>query len=222
MCGRTALFIPREALEERFDGRLQGEYVPRYNIAPGEDLYIVPAGDPDGIHTAHWGLTPPWAEERDTGLINARAETVDEKSAFRNAWAEQPCLVLASGFYEWQAISGETKQPYWISRTATDALAMAGIWTSSPDGERTVAILTTQPNETVEPIHDRMPVVLPTSAESTYMHASPVERKQLCQPYPCDDLEVTPISTAVNDPSIDRPDLIEPVNRTQSDLDEFA
>lgn len=227
MCGRTSLFIPLEDLEDRFGAQYvaDGGYQPRFNIAPAAPIEIITNEAPDEIDQYTWGLVPHWADEPAEGFINARAETAHEKPAFRKAWSKRPCLVLSSGFYEWQAANGGLKQPYRLYRENDPAFAMAGLWEEwEGDGEqrRTVTILTTDPNDVVEPIHDRMPVVLPRSAEQTWLAAGPDERQELCRPYPDDDLAAYPISTLVNDPETDDARVIEPLETEQSDLGEFA
>jgi len=227
MCGRTSLFAPRADLERRFGATVvaDGGYRPRYNVAPGAGLEVVTNDAPDGIDRYRWGLVPFWADDAGDGLINARSETADEKRAFARAWESRPCLVLSSGFYEWRRGNGGPKQPYRIYREDASAFALAGLWEVwEGDGERLpcVTILTTEPNDLVEPIHDRMPVVLPREDEAAWLTAGPDERKALCRPYPGDDLDAYPISTRVNDPAHDDPSVIEPLGHGQSGLDEFA
>lgn len=227
MCGRNSLFLAREDLEDRFDAKIvaDGGYTPRYNIAPGADLEVVTNEATDEIDQYHWGLIPFWADEPEEGIINARSETVDEKRVFENAWESRPCLVLSTGFYEWESRNGGPKQPYRIYREDDPAFAMAGLWERWDGDDETVScvtILTTEPNEVIEPIHDRMPVVLPTDAEAEWLAAEPSRRKELCQPYPDVDLTAYEISTYVNDPGHDEPTVIEPLEHEQSGLGEFG
>lgn len=229
MCGRTSMFIQQPEMETRFDAEVADgvEYRPRYNIAPGEDLEVITNENRDEIDQLHWGLVPFWADEVGDGYINARSETAHEKRAFSDAWNHRPCLVLSTGFYEWQKLNGGPKQPYRIHRDGDGgdvAFAMAGLWqeTTVEDEEvRSVTILTTEPNDIVEPIHDRMPVVLPENEETTWLEAGPDERHELCQPYPDEDLDAYPISTRVNDPGNDDPGVIEPAGSEQSGLGDF-
>lgn len=226
MCGRNSLFIEQAELEARFDAELvaDGGYTPRYNIAPGTGLEVITNDAPDEIDRYHWGLVPFWADEPSDGMINARSETADEKRVFEEAWESRPCLVLSSGFYEWRAPNGGPKQPYRVHREG-DAMAMAGLWDVWEGPNETISsvtILTTEPNELMEPIHDRMPVVLPRAAESAWLSAGPAEREELCQPYPADDLDAYEISTRVNNPGNDDPSVIEPLDHEQSGLGEFS
>ncbi len=227
MCGRTALFTPQEALETYFDATVvaDGGYTPRYNITPGESLAVITNETPDEIERYHWGLIPPWAEDPSEGLSNARAETADQKRSFRDAWASRPCLVLSSGFYEWQTHSERQNQPYRIYRDGAPAFAMAGLWETWTGGDEEsscVTILTTEANDLMQPIHHRMPVVLSHAAEETWLSAGPAERATLCQPSPTADLEAEEISTRVNNPANDDPSVIEPLAHEQSGLDEFG
>ena len=160
MCGRNSLFIDQADLEARFDAEMvaDGGYTPRYNIAPGEDLYIITDEASDEIGAYHWGLIPFWADEPEEGIINARSETADEKRVFERAWESRPCLVLSSGFYEWKSPNGGSKQPYRIHREDDPAFAMAGLWDVWEGDDETIScvtIITTEPNDLMNSIHDR-------------------------------------------------------------------
>jgi len=225
MCGRTSLFAPRAELESRFDVTVPDAYGPRYNIAPTDPLEVITSDQSDAVQRFYWGFMPHWADTDDEGFINARAETASEKPAFRDAWESRPCLVLSSGFYEWKETGRGSKQPYRVYREDDPVFAMAGLWQHwEHDGQQrdTVTILTTEPNDLIEPLHDRMAVVLPRDVEDAWLTAGPDERSSLCRPYPDDDLDVYPISTAVNNPATDSPSLIEPDESEQTGLGEFA
>jgi putative SOS response-associated peptidase YedK len=227
MCGRNSLFIERGDLEARFDAEVitDGGYTPRYNIAPGDGLEVITNKAPNEIDRYHWGLIPFWADEPEEGIINARSETADEKRVFEQAWESRPCLVLSSGFYEWKAPDGGPKQPYRVYREDYPAFAMAGlwdVWESETETIPCVTILTTDPNDFMKPIHDRMPVVLPQEMEAGWLSANPDTRKELCQPYPEDDLGAYEISTRVNNPRNGDPRVIEPLDHEQSGLSEFT
>ena len=168
MCGRFALKAPPSKLIERFDLDACADFNPRYNIPPGTDIPVI-RQSPEGkrvLHLLRWGLIPHWAKNPSIGakLNNARGETVAEKPSFREPFKRRRCLIPADGFYEWKT-EGKTKQPYYISLKAGEPMAMAGLWESwkAPDGNilRTVCIVTTRANTVMEPIHDRMPLVLP-------------------------------------------------------------
>jgi putative SOS response-associated peptidase YedK len=225
MCGRTSLFAPLSDLESRLDAThaRPSAYEPRYNVAPQDDVEVVTGADPDAIDRHHWGLLPEWADGPGDGFINARAETVAEKPAFRESWAERPCLVPSSGFYEWKSV-GKGTEPYRVHRP-DDLMLLGGVWREwEGDGRRlrSVTILTTEPNDLMGDLHDRMPVLLRPDEEATWLTGSPAERAALCRPYPDDDLEAYRIGTAVNDPSNDSPDIIERADSHQSGLGEFA
>lgn len=227
MCGRNSLFIEQGDLEARFDAEVvtDGGYTPRYNIAPGDGVYIITNEAPNEIDRYHWGLIPFWADKPEEGIINARSETANEKRVFERAWKSRPCLVLSSGFYEWKSPNGGPKQPYRIYRENDVAFAMAGLWDVWEGEDETIScvtILTTEPNDLMKPIHDRMPVVLPGNAESEWLSTGPDARKELCRPYPEDDLVANEISTRVNNPENDDPRVIEPLNHEQSGLGEFS
>ncbi|MEF8863670.1 MAG: SOS response-associated peptidase, partial [Haloarculaceae archaeon] len=139
-------------------------------------------------------------------------------------WESRPCLVLSSGFYEWRETGGGPKRPYRIYREDAPAFAMAGLWgVWDGDGRSipSVTILTTGPNELMEPIHDRMPVVLPADEEEAWLTAGPEERAELCRPYPGSDLDAYEVPTRVNDPKNDDPGVIEPLGHEQSGLGDF-
>lgn len=225
MCGRTSLFAPRAELESRFDATVPAAYTPRYNIAPTDPVEVITSTQPDTIQRFRWGFRPDWADADETGFINARSETVAEKPVFADAWESRPCLVLSSGFYEWAETTRGQKQPYRVYREDDPVFAMAGLYTDwEHDGQHqhTVTILTTEPNDLIEPLHHRMAVVLPREAEGTWLTASPAERAKLCRPYPDDDLDAYRISTAVNDPATDAPSIIDPVDAEQTGLGEFT
>ena len=227
MCGRTSLFVPRSELEDRFEATVvaDGGYRPRYNIAPGSGLAVVTNDATDEIDRFHWGLVPPWAEAVDDGYINARAETAAETRPFGDAWANRPCLVLSSGFYEWKDVGAGPKEPHRVHREGDPAFAMAGLWQETTVDEepvRSVTILTTEPCDVLEPIHDRMPVVLCRDEESAWLERGPAERQALCRPYPGDDLDAYPVGRTVNDPGNDDPRVIEPAETEQRGLGDFG
>lgn len=227
MCGRTSLFVPRSVLEDRFEIDVPQETIPRYNIAPGDDLLSVRNDAPDSGGMLRWGLIPHWVDDPDeySQPINARAETVDEKPFFRDAFENRRCLILADGFYEWNGERG-SKEPYRIERTDQEPFAFAGLWEtwgSNGDEIQTCAILTTESNDTVAPIHDRMPVMLEPDEESQWLSAEDPERvAAVCDPYPDSELHAYRISKAVNDPDNDGPEILDPADNSQSGLDEFA
>jgi putative SOS response-associated peptidase YedK len=231
MCGRTSLHLPQALVESRFDAEATEPLEPRYNIAPFEDLPVIADAAPETIDQYEWGLLPAWADDPEDAYrpINARAETVAEKPTFRDSFASHRCLVLADGFYEWQEQPGGPSQPYRIQREDEQPFAMAGLyseWKQHGATKTTVAIITTDANDLLEPIHDRMPVLLPESREREWIEAATGEAvADLLQPYPDGAFEAYPISRAVNDPGNDSAAVIEPVEgetQSQTGLDEFT
>ena len=226
MCGRTSLYVDPDDLAERFEADFDFEYEPRYNVAPGDDLVVLPDDREDTITRQEWGLVPSWADDPDEGPrpINARAETVDEKPTFRDAFERRRCLVLGDGFYEWAGSRG-SKRPHRVHLTDDRPFAMAGLWDRWENGStiESVTIVTTEANDVVAPIHDRMPIILEPENEREWLHADPSQAHDLLDPYAGDDLETYPISTTVNDPSNDSPDVLLPADRgEQSDLGDFG
>ena len=167
-----------------------------------------------------WGLIPSWAKDPKIGYqcINAKAETVAEKPSFRSAFKKRRCLVVATGFYEWQ-VQGRTKQPMWIGLRSKRPFAFAGLWEHWKPAEEepleTCTIITTEPNELMRPIHNRMPVILaPVSYDQwldpTFQHIEPL--KALLRPYLSEELTAYPVSTFVNNPRHDAPQCLEPIS----------
>lgn len=229
MCGRTSLFTPQPVIERRFDATFDHAFEPRYNIAPGDHLVTV-HDDGTGTLTAdEWGFVPSWADDFDGGPrpINARAETVGENDLFRSAFENRRALVVSDGFYEWQGERGG-KQPYRVTVEDHSPFAMAGIWSRwKKDGEcrTTVAIITTEANDVMAPIHDRMPVILDDGDESTWLESESLETAaDLLEPYRGDDLDAISISTTVNDPANDSLAVIDPIggDSGQTGLDSFG
>jgi len=218
MCGRFSNFSPIEILRERFRADPPDEPVyPRYNAAPGQKLIVIPMGDPHKMHFSKWGLIPRWAKDPKIGnsLINARSETLREKPAFRDSLQRGRCLVLADGFYEWKNTDGR-KIPYRVELTNRRPFAMAGLcskWKDAMGKEiDTFTIVTTNANEIVGTIHDRMPVIF--NREEEIMWLDPIVDYHLVNqyllPYSEKDMEIYPISTLVNSPKNDTADIVKP------------
>ncbi|QLG28173.1 SOS response-associated peptidase [Halorarum halophilum] len=231
MCGRTSLAIDLTVLTERFDAHPAAGVTirPRYNIAPRDDLLAIQNDAPAEFDLLEWGFIPQWADDPEEGPqpINARSETVTEKPMFREAFESRRCLIPADGFYEWTGTRG-SKQPYRIERPDRSPFAYAGLWeTWTPaEGEPrvTCTILTTDANEVVAPIHDRMPVILEEQHEETWLTGgSPDKLQSVLTPYPSEELHAYPVSTRVNSPRNDSADLLEALDiGDQSGLGDFA
>lgn len=221
MCGRFTLTIDPAELRAAFPWlhAIPDELAPRYNIAPTQPLAVVPNDGKNHLDFYTWGLIPSWAKDPAIGnkLINARAETLAEKPSFRSAFRRRRCLVLADGFYEWQANpDGRGKTPMRIRLASGDPFAFAGLWElwNAPDGSQiySAAIITTEPNSLMAPIHNRMPAILPPEAYTAWL--DPAERNDLqglLKPYDPARMIAQPVSRRVNDPKYDAPDCVLPV-----------
>ncbi|MBZ0165757.1 MAG: SOS response-associated peptidase [Candidatus Omnitrophica bacterium] len=218
MCGRFAQTrTEKETLLKRFRlKKIVEDLVPRFNIAPGQNVPVILNENPSELTQVRWGLIPFWSKDDKIGykMINARAETIGEKPAFRNSLKKKRCLIIADGFYEWQKRT-DGKHPYRICRADGEPFAFAGIWDSwqQDDKEiRTCSIITTGPNTLMKDIHDRMPVILQEDQEEAWLSNIPVvEARQLLRPCPPDDLKAYEISKLVNSPSNNEADIIEPI-----------
>ncbi len=229
MCGRTSLAAQVGTLTNRFGASPADDVTirPRYNIAPREELVAITNDAPQTMDQLEWGLLPHWAEDPDDGPrpINARSETAAEKPMFRDAFEKRRCLLLADGFYEWKGNRG-SKQPYRIERPDREPYAYAGLWdTWEQNGETigTCTILTTEANDVVADIHDRMPVILQRGDERSWLNGAGVDDiRSMCQPYP-GDLRAYPVSKQVNNPQNDSPHLLEELDiGEQSGLEDFG
>jgi putative SOS response-associated peptidase YedK len=194
---------------------------PRYNIAPTQDVAAVRAGVEGGrvLVELRWGLIPSWAKDRSIGsrMINARAETVADKPAFRAALRSRRCLVLADGFYEWQRL-GARKQPYFIGLRNGGPFAFAGLWERwAPNGSEPIescTILTTSANEVIAPIHDRMPVILDAQDHALWLDSGVEGASELLpvlRPQPAEAVRAFPVGLLVNNPANDVPACREPL-----------
>lgn len=227
--------------EVRIEEAESKEYRPRFNVAPTSRLLVVLQRADEGrlVEQLRWGLIPPWARSAREGarLINARAETVAASPAFRSSFRSRRCIVPADGFYEWQRqpvgggagadARGETRgrrsapsQPYYLRPPEGGVLALAGMWSAWKDPDTdlwllSATVITTRANQTVSPIHDRMPVLLPREAWAGWLDVSLGDvghLTSLLEPAPDDVLEIVPVSVRVNSVRNDGPELIEPVS----------
>ncbi len=219
MCGRFSFASPPEVVAEVCGLSEVPAFEPRYNVAPTQPVAAVRREDGQRrLVFLRWGLIPAWAKDPAIGarLINARAETVTEKPAFRAALRARRCLVLADGFYEW-ARRGGAKQPYFISFADGRPFALAGLWERWAGGGQSVescTILTTTPNEVVAPLHDRMPVILPPPTFDLWLGPAggePGRLQRLLRPHPAAGMVAWPVSPRVNSPRVDDPSCREPL-----------
>ena len=223
MCGRFTLTVDPTQLIEQFGlaGPPPAALGPRYNVAPTQPVAVIANTDgPRHLELFQWGLIPSWAKDAKIGnsLINARAETLAEKPAFRTALKRRRCLVLADGFYEWQKL-GSRKQPQYIQLKDGRPFAFAGLWESwrpAPDAPplHTCTIITTEPNSLMAEIHNRMPVILSPADYAAWLtpgELPAVEALALLHSYPAEAMQARPVSTAVNSPARDEPACILPL-----------
>jgi putative SOS response-associated peptidase YedK len=221
VCGRYTLAArDPAAVRARFGIGEAVEVRQRFNIAPGDDVLAVTT-DRQGAtrgELLRWGLVPSWAKSSELGLklINARVETAAERPAFKHAFARFRCLIVADGFYEWQARTGCPKQPFHITRADGGLFAFAGLWSiwHAPDGRqlRTCTILTTAANSAIAGLHNRMPVILAEQAEPVWLDTStPPERlDQVLAGLAPAQTALTPVGLAVNDARCDGPECLAP------------
>jgi putative SOS response-associated peptidase YedK len=222
MCGRFAFYSAHEAIVRLFQLKDDApEVEPHYNIAPTQYIATIRVNREGErkLSMLYWGLVPSWAKERSIGarMINARAETLRDKPAFRSAFERRRCLVLADGYYEWQR-SGAIKQPWFIRLANGEPFAMAGLWDAwrdPADGEllRSCSIVTTTPAQSIAHLHDRMPVILPPSAHAAWLDPANEDRAGLdamLAPIPSAELAAHPVSPRVNSARVDDAALVEP------------
>lgn len=225
MCGRFSLSDISQ-LRTRFGLKLNQEFptdddfatvlIPRYNIAPTQIIPAIINRGSNELAMFRWGLIPAWAKDAAIGpkMINARAETIAEKPSFRTALQRRRCLIPADGFYEWQKV-GRTKQPYRIILKGCELFGFAGLWDTwnAPTGEliNSCTIITTTPNELMEPLHNRMPVIMPRELEQIWLDQGITDQemlKDLLKPYPAELMKAYEVSTLVNSPHNDRPECL--------------
>ena len=218
MCGRFAFYSPHEAITDLFGVEFPLAIEPRFNVCPSQFIVTLRRGADGKLEPAvlKWGLIPSWSKDPKIGqrMINARAETAREKPSFRAAFRRRRCVILADGFYEWRKQDG-SKQPYFISMQDDVPFAMAGLWEywQGADGTEleTCTILTTAANEVMAPLHQRMPIIL-SPANTAHWTGPDCDQRESAQAVLDDcrnaDLKYRPVSTAVNSPRNDSPELL--------------
>jgi putative SOS response-associated peptidase YedK len=218
MCGRFTLTVDPADLQLLLDLiDVPAQLRPRYNIAPTQPVAVVTSPAERKVEIFQWGLIPSWSKDPSVAsrLINARAETVHEKPAFRAPFARKRCLILADGFYEWKMLENG-KQPYYIRLTGGAPFAFAGLWDhwTSPEGDerRTCAIITCAPNELMSPLHNRMPVIFDKTTMWDWLEpaAPALALKAMLAPYDAGAMAAYPVSHAVNRPAHDSPECLLP------------
>ncbi len=217
MCGRYTLTIDPADLQDMLElGELPPDLHPRYNIAPTQPVAVVTSADDRKVEFFQWGLIPSWSKDPAIGsrMINARAETLAEKPAYRVPFARKRCLILADGFFEWKQVD-KSKRPFFIQLKSREPFAFAGLWDTwaAPTGEakRTCTIVTCEPNELMSELHNRMPVILDKSLMWDWLDpaATPIGLRALLIPY-AKPMSAYAVSRLVNQPGSDSPTCIEP------------
>ncbi len=222
MCGRFALRLPPKSMAEQFDIDEPLDFAPRYNIAPTQPVLAL-RGRPGHESKKefgffHWGLIPFWAKDPSIGyrLINARSETAAEKPSFREAFKYRRCLISADGFYEWQKLR-EQKRPFFFHMKENREFAFAGLWEhwSGPDGSEieSCAILTTDANALMAPVHNRMPVIIAPEDYELWLFADMRKKDDLTKllsPFAEESMEAFPVTARVNNPRNEGPACVEP------------
>jgi putative SOS response-associated peptidase YedK len=220
MCNRY-----RRTTQEEELGRLYRVPIPAdpqlpisWNIAPGQDVLAIrlrSGGSERRLSPLRWGLIPSWAKDRKIAnkTKNARAETVDTAPSFRSAFQKRRCLLVADGFYEWRT-QGGPKMPFSIQLKSSEPFCFAGLWEpwkdpTSDEWLRTCTIITTEPNEMLAEIHDRMPVIIPVNHHEAWLNGS--AGKEILVPYPAELMEMYEISTLVNSPANNDARILEPI-----------
>ncbi len=231
MCGRYTQTQSSEAIAQTFGLQPIPDLQPRYNIAPTQPVSVITQSEAAREYRIfQWGLVPSWSKDPSIGsrMINARAETAAEKPSFRAPFKRRRCLVIADGFYEWQRSdnlnnlkggqkSGQ-KQPYYIQLKTRSLFGFAGLWDAWECGDgsylETCTILTTEPNELMQPIHNRMPVIVHPEDYDLWLDPSVPQRDRLqplLRPYEADAMQIYPVSKTVNSPRNETPACVEPL-----------
>ena len=203
MCGRFVLLTNLSVITESFNiQNVACEYRPGNNISPGQQIAaVIRKDDQNNLVNFRWGLIPSWAKDPSIGykMFNARAETVSEKPSFKNAFKKRRCLIVADGFYEWQKL-GKVKKPFYFHLKSGKPFGFAGLYESwaSPDQQQinTCTIITTEPNELIKPIHDRMPVILSKDKEALWIEPGIKDADQLLSiltPYPSEEMKMAEV-----------------------------
>ncbi|SRR6266487_755576 len=218
MCGRFTLAVDINTIARTFNAAVPSSLStgPRYNIAPQQNVLTVMRDETTHLDLLRWGLIPAWAKEESIGskMINARAETLAEKPSFKRLLHSKRCLLVADGFYEWKKEQGG-KTPMYITLRDGEPFVFAGLWDTWRDAEgqqiRTCTIITTEPNELVASIHNRMPVILPRKASEEWLDPALHDEHvllPLLAPYPAEAMTARPVSRLVNNPRYEGAELI--------------
>lgn len=216
MCGRAVEISTIEVIAAEFGiDNPRMTIKPNYNVSPSQDVITVIKQGSRQLVNCRWGFVPSWAKDLALGykMINARAETIATKPAYRSAYRKQRCLIVADGFYEWKKTE-KGKTPYYIHLRSGKPFGLAGIYNrwvaDNGEGILTCSVITTTANEIIEPVHDRMPVIIPKDGIDAWL-SDEANPSSMLRPYPSDDMKLYQITTKVNDPHHNSPELLEPV-----------
>ncbi|NBJ14062.1 MAG: SOS response-associated peptidase [Dehalobacter sp. 4CP] len=224
MCGRFILTLTFEEVAEILNIKDEIDWKPRYNIAPVQQVPVVVNDGANHLKLFQWGLVPSWSKDSSIGnkMINARAETVDTKPSFRHSFQRQRCMILTDGFYEWKR-EEKKKTPYRFMLADRTLFGFAGIWDSwmNPEGKTisSCAIITTEANELMAPIHNRMPVILDKEKEEVWLDASlsdSIVLKSLLVSYDAKKMNFYEVSSKVNSTKYDSIECIQPADKQAS------
>jgi putative SOS response-associated peptidase YedK len=226
MCGRYSLSKSKIELEERFQAEMLVDFKPRFNIAPTQLVPVITSDSPKGFSFFYWGITPDFGQNKPVAqkLINARSETISEKISFKGSFQRRRCLIPADGFFEWKKLGKKTKIPYRFTLREDEIFSFAGIWeeyeTVSGESQHTFLILTTTPNEVVEEVHDRMPVILKRDQEKKWLdkYSSEEELAKMLLPFPSELMQSYTVSPLVNSVQNDSQGIL----RRTSPMDQFG
>ncbi|WP_143961674.1 SOS response-associated peptidase [Litoribacter populi] len=226
MCGRYSLAKSKIELEERFQAEMPGEFNPRYNVAPTQLMPVITSDSPQGFSHFYWGITPEFSKNKPVSqkFINARGETISEKASFKSAFQKRRCIIPADGFYEWKQLGKKSKSPYRFVLENEKPFAFAGIWEEyeNEEGENkhTFLIITTEANNMVSDIHDRMPVILTQESEKIWLNPNTdsEQLKNCLLPFDQALMISYPVSPMVNQVGNDNPALI----KKTSPMDQFG
>jgi putative SOS response-associated peptidase YedK len=223
MCGRFTNKAKPEQVKKEFKVEAGNFIHPRFNVAPSQMIDVVYAPEAERVFSRlKWGLVPSWAKDSEIGnrMINARAETLAEKPSFREAFKSRRCIIPASGFYEWQKKGTEAKQPFYFYLKEKEVFGFAGLWEEWLDkqtGEmlESCTIITTEANEVLKPVHERMPVILKPESYDEWLDVKEKNTKKLQKflvPYSAKEMNSHAVSRNVNIPDVDSAELIKPLN----------
>jgi putative SOS response-associated peptidase YedK len=227
MCGRFTRSQSIPAIAEEFGAQpVLWDLEPSYNIAPTQKVAVIITDGVKRLVPVRWGLVPSWAKDPSIGskMINARAETITEKASYRRAFKKRRCLVVADGFYEWQTTGG-ARRPMYIRLKSGKPFGFAGLYEvwKSPEGEEvtTCTIITTEANEFMKPIHERMPVIIPREHQDNWLDPTIEDHTtllELLKSNPATEMEAYPVSKRVNSPSNNSPECVkrlEPISTSK-------